>query len=524
MKAPYLLAGIVIVFFIMSPSATALLTSSYTFKGTLTKDAEVFFMGKTTMNGSFTGHPMKHLVDSSLVQQMGGFPLIGASTITNLDSVIVAEDIDITTATSLEELFVQYFDHLIYYSDVDISMDTGLFILGVEKGTISLSSDLPYAVTTIVPLEIVPDTIARFFVVATDSALSMRCSGDFSVLTTLSDASTIRIKGRNGNTLWNGGSPNDYLIIQDTTYSLTKTPPLSLFPLPDTLSTISLTMSVSPATSTDVQIQQLIQNVSMVLTVFNDSSTSDFLQNIDDLDSLIQTTSFFANGAMVFLQINDTVTIDHSTQRFSSTGFVRFNTLDVTKFGSSIGPTVRADCSLCYLGDHFYNPSAKRSVDGIAFPYELIFIWILALSVFIYVRFFLQPPIDIMVDKKVRRYALSIHLFALVLAFLLLDMEVNNIFGISALTSLLSHGFTMITGVFFFLEVIIWVLGYLILAIPLQLLSYSICRFLGVGKGGNGIWKAVGDLSIWVFCGFYLFLFFNVLLSLVDFNSLFPMG
>jgi hypothetical protein len=129
-----------------------------------------------------------------------------------------------------------------------------------------------------------------------------------------------------------------------------------------------------------------------------------------------------------------------------------------------------------------------------------------------------------MVDKKVRRYGLSIHLFALVIAFLLLDMEVNNIFGISALTGLLSHGFIMNTGVFFFLEVIIWVLGYLILAIPLQLLSYSILRFLGIGKGGNGLWKAVGDLSIWVFCGFYLLLFFNVLLSLVDFNSLFPMG
>jgi hypothetical protein len=524
MKASYLLAGIVIVFFIMSPSANALLTSSYTFKATLTKDAEVFFMGKTTMNGSFTGHPMEHLVDSSLVQQMGGFPLIGASTITNLDSVIVAEDIDITTATSLEELFVQYFDHLIYYSDVDIAMDDGLFILGIKKGIISLSSDLPYAVTTIVPLEIVPGTITRFFVLCTDSPLSLRCSGDFSVLTTLSDTSTIQIKGKDGSTLWNGGSPNDYLIIQDTAFSLTKTPPLSLFPLPDTSSAISLTMSVSPAASSDVQIQQLIQDVSMVLRVFSDGSISDFLQNIDDLDSLIQATSFLANGAMVFLPTNDTVTIDHSTQRFSSTGFVRFNALDVTKFGSSTGPVLRADCSLCYLGDHFYNPSAKRSVDGISFPYELIFIWFLALSVFIYVRFFLQPPVDIMVDKKVKRYALSIHLFALVLAFLLLDMEVNNIFGISALTGLLSHGFTMITGVFFFLEVIIWVLGYLILAIPLQLLSYSILRFLGIGKGGNGLWKAVGDLSIWVFCGFYLFLFFNVLLSLVDFNSLFPMG
>jgi hypothetical protein len=82
----------------------------------------------------------------------------------------------------------------------------------------------------------------------------------------------------------------------------------------------------------------------------------------------------------------------------------------------------------------------------------------------------------------------------------------------------------MITAVFFILEIIIWILGYLILAIPLQLLSYAILHFLGIGKCGNGIWKAVGDFSIWLFCGFYLLLFFNILFSVINFNSLFPMG
>ncbi|MCX6671798.1 MAG: hypothetical protein NTX92_07765, partial [Euryarchaeota archaeon] len=250
----------------------------------------------------------------------------------------------------------------------------------------------------------------------------------------------------------------------------------------------------------------------------------EFLRNINDLDNYIQTTSFIANGAMVFLRTNDSVTIDHSTQRFSSTGFVRFNTLDITKFGSSRGPSLQADSTLCYLGDHFYNPSAKRSIDGIAFPFELLFIWILALCIFVYIRFFLRPPVDITLDEKVRRYALYFHLVVLVIAFLLLDMEINLLFGISALTALLSQGFSMITGSFFLLEVVIWVFGYLILAIPLQLLSYAILRFLGIGKGGNGIWKAVGDLSIWMFCGFYLLLLCNILFSLIDFNSLFPLG
>ncbi len=523
MKATYLLIGIFIIFSLLSPSATAFFTSSHTLKATLAEDTEVFVIGKTSIDGSFTGLPMDNLVNSTLVQDMGGFPLIGKSRITNLDSVIVAEDIDITTAVSLEDFMMQYYDHITSFSDVDIITDNGLFLLGINDGTITLSSDLPYAVTTIVPLEIVPDTITRFFVLGTDLPLGVQCAGDFSILTTLSDTSTISIKGRNGETLWTGWSPNDYLIIQDTTFSFTKNPPLSFFPLHNTTSTISLTVSVSPAAFTDVRIRQLIQNVSTVLGDFEDGINPDFVQSINDLDDSLQAASFIANGAMVFLRTNDSVTIDHSTQRFSSGGFVRFNTLELTNFESDSGPEIKADSTLCFLGDHFYNPSAKRSVDGIAFPYELLFIWILALCVFVYVRFFLRPPIDVTLDVKVKRYALLIHLFALVIAFLLLDMEVNILFGTSALTSLLSQGLIMSTAVFFVLEIIIWIVGYLILAIPLQLLSYAVLRYLGFGKGGNGLWKTVGDLSIWVFCGFYLLLFFNIIFSLFDFNSLFPM-
>jgi len=524
MKKTFLLVVLFFGFFLISTSAAALFTSSYTFKGTLTEDTEVFFIGKTTINGSFTGQPMKQLVESSLVEDMGGFPLIGKSRITDLDSVIVAEDIDITTADSLEDFIGQYYDHITSFSDVDIITDDGLFLLGINDGSINLSCDLPYAVTTVVPLEIVPDAITRFFVVGTNHSLTMHCAGDFSILTTLSDMSIISIKGRDGKTLWTGGSPNDYLIIQDTSFSLTKNPWLSFFPLHDTTSTNSLAVSVSPAAPTDVRIEQLIQNVSMILGDFEDGISSDFIQSINDLDVSIRVASFMGNGAIVFLKTNESVTIDHSMQRFSSTGFVRFNTLNITNFGSSTGPILKADCTLCYLGDHFYNPSAKRNADGIVFPYELLFIWILSLCVFVYVRFFLRPPVDVTLDAKVKRYGLPIHVVALVVTFLLLDMEVNILFGISALTALALQGVSMITAVFFVLEIIIWILGYLILAIPLQLLSYAILRFLGIGKGGNGIWKTIGDFSIWLFCGLYLLLFFNILVSMINFNSLFPIG
>jgi hypothetical protein len=524
MKKIYLLGIFFFVCILCTSPATALFTTLHPLNGTLTEDTEVFFLGKTSLNGTFTGQPLQNYVNSSFVQQMGGFPLIDACTFPNLHTVIVAEDVNLTTATTLEEFIAQYYDHITSYSDVNLITQDGLFLLGIKEGNIRLSSDLPYAVTTVVPFEITPDNITRFLVLGTTSQLHMQCLGDYAILTTLSDSGAILLQRNDGSVLWSGGSPNDYIFIQDQTFSLLKDSSLSMFPLSSSSSILPFSMTVTPAAPEDIQVQQLIQNVSKVLGTFGNDSSSDFLQRLNDLDAILQASSFIANGAMILQLSNDSITIDHTTQRFSSNGFVRFNTLEITDFSASSGPAISGGCTLCYLGDHFYNPSAKRSTDGIVFPFELLFIWILSLCVFLYVRFFLKPPIDIRLDQKVKRYALYIHLAALILTILLLDYEVYTLFGFSALTSLLSQGFSASTIAFLLLESLVWILGFFLLALPLQLLSNAILHFLGIGKGGNGVWKAIGDLSIWVFCGLYLLLFFNIFLSVIDVNSLFAMG
>jgi hypothetical protein len=182
----------------MVPSANAVFTSSHELSGTLSKDTNAFFIGKTEIKGTFTGFPMKQVINSSIVQDMGGFPLIGACTIANLDTVIVAEDINITNANSLEELFFQYFDHITQYSDVDITTDNGLFLLGINQGHLNVSSNLNYAITTFVPLEIIPDIPTKFFLTATNNPLTMQCSGDFAVITTISNTGTITVEDRHG--------------------------------------------------------------------------------------------------------------------------------------------------------------------------------------------------------------------------------------------------------------------------------------------------------------------------------------
>ncbi|PNX45354.1 MAG: hypothetical protein BV459_08640, partial [Thermoplasmata archaeon M11B2D] len=120
MRQLYLVTIIFLGFFILSPVVSALFTSPCDLKGTLAEDTEAFIVGKTTIRGACTGYPITPLIDSSLVQEMEGFLLIGKNTIDSVTSVIVAENIDITTAASLEDLVIQYYDHLTQYTDVEI--------------------------------------------------------------------------------------------------------------------------------------------------------------------------------------------------------------------------------------------------------------------------------------------------------------------------------------------------------------------------------------------------------------------
>ena len=525
MRQLYLVTIIFLGFVILSPVVSALFTSPCDLKGTLAEDTEAFIVGKTTIRGACTGYPIMPLIDSSLVQEMEGFLLIGKNTIDSVTSVIVAENIDITTAASLENLVIQYYDHLTQYTDVEIITEEGLFLFGMQNGRMNISADFPYAITTFVPLDVLPDTPTRFVIAGANSPLRMDGSGDFAVLATLSETSTIKVTDKTGRIRWSGGSQHDYLIIQDTVFSITQQPPLSLVPLGNSSEKTKVVLSVIPADHSDIKATYLIEGIATsVKTNLQDGATFEFLDNLNQLDLLIRTASFIGNGALVFLQINDTMTIDQSAQQVSSVGFIRFNTLDITDGGSSEEPVLQGDCILAFLGDHFYTPQAKQNPDGTRFPYELLIIWVIAICVFAYIRFFAKPPVDMEKDERIRRYALFVHIIVLVVTFLLVEYEIHLLFGASACVLLFSEGLTMVAGVFLMIEILIWILGFFVLALPIQLISYSVLRTRGIGKGGNGIWKAAGDLFIWVFCGLYLLLFLNLISAMIPFSLLYPLG
>ena len=527
MKTTTLLLGCLIVACLFPTIATAQSPSSIpTVQGTLHQDTTVLFSGKTGLTATFTGYPMDTLLDTPIVQGMNAFTLIGANTIPTLDTVIVAEDIDITQVQTLDELYLHYADHITQYTNVKITTDTGLFLLGYPAGgTVTVQSEAAYAVSSTLPLTVEQDTTIQFFLMATQTPMTLDFTGDFAVLAQPYTNSTIRVFDQHGKILWSGHSPNNYLIIQDQRFQITQQPPLYLFPLNPKSSTAQpLVLSITPAAPADINIPKLLKDISTQAAHFKTINISEAIHTIQGFDTLISTISHIANGAMILAKTNDTVTIDDTQQTFKEVGITRFQKLKVTYPQINNTLAIQGSYTMAFLGDHFYNPQAKNTDNGIAFPYALLIVWIMAVAIFVYVRFFLRPNVDQRKDKTIKRYALGVHLALLIIGFVLLDREVSYQFGISAFDALASQGMSMITGLFLGLELLMWVLGYVLLALPVRLITISGLHLLHIGKGGRGIGAGIGDFSICIFAVMYLLLFINIILSAFNISNLFAMG
>jgi hypothetical protein len=457
---------------------------------------------------------MDTVIDAPLVEDMNAFTLLGGNTIADLHSVMVAENIDIDQASSLDDLNLRYADHLRQFTDVQIVTDPGLFLLGYPVGgTIHVQSTAEFAVSSTRAFTL-NQTAIPFFLMATQTPVNLIFSGDLAVLAQTDSNATVRVQDQHGKTLWSGHSEDNYLIIEDQHFHISQQPPLSFFPLNPGDSTIKpLSYTVTPTDPSSIHLQELLDSATTQATRATSMDVSKGLKTIQGSDAIISTTDFIANGAMILANTTDAVTIDHQTQLFKGFGIVRFHDLTVTCAQPDNETMIQGAYSLVFLGDHFYNPQAKNTENGIAFPFILLIVWITALAIFLYTRFYLRPPVEQRRDARMRKNALRIHLVLLVLGFVLLDWVVNIQLGTSGLASLVSQGASSITGLFFGLELLVWALGYLLLAVPVRLLTNSGLHLLHIGKGGRGIEAGIGDFSIWIFATFYLLLFINIIIS-----------
>ncbi|MCK4415629.1 MAG: hypothetical protein KAU84_00605, partial [Thermoplasmatales archaeon] len=223
-------------------------------------------------------------------------------------------------------------------------------------------------------------------------------------------------------------------------------------------------LSISPAESYSIDIYSLLEDVTNATKGFGD--IPDFSDKIQGFDEIISAASAIVNGGMLLVETDDTFTVDNSAQTFSGFGFARGNTFKATISPGTQTTTITGEYKLIFLGDHLYTSQAKESENGLAFPFLLVIVWAIAIGLYLLFRFYLKKDTNKELDEKIKRYVLIFHIIALIAAFILMDREISHQFGSSVIDALLGQGISLVVVVFVVVELIMWMLGYLLLTLP----------------------------------------------------------
>jgi hypothetical protein len=503
---------------ILSPVASA--------EGKLASDTQAFFIGQTTLEGSFQGYPVESFLELPVFESIQAFPLLGHDTITDIDIVKIV-DLQIFETVSDFGNITAELHNITQFSNVSLITDGGLFLLGVSNGSITAQSHLESALTGVASFEMSQQTIP-FLVVLTDDSFELTYTGGLCPLIRYPTETlgTIRVEDADGTVLWDDDPTNMLFLIDDADFDVTLQTPLSLFPLytPENQTTVML--DVSPADSAVLDLSSLIGDASGVISDLGAFNIPDLSSTVESLDMILSTATSVLNGAMVLVESHDEFRIDDTVQSFTGVGFARANSMDVTitTWEENYEVQVAGSYRLIFLGDHLYTAQAKDSDTGVAFPIPIVAVWVLALGLFLLFWFYIKKEVNPELDEKMKQYALYFHIATIVIAFILMDREISSQFGISAIDAVLLQGLSLVLGVFIALELLLWILGYFLLSLPVRIIAELGLKFIGIGKGGKHYAKGIGVLFIWVFAAFYVKLIVNLALSFIGPENLFPMG
>ena len=521
MRKILLLLGCIIIFSATTANAQILSPVAQA-EGTFDPDSQVFFIGQTSISGIFQGFPLEILAETPFHGEISAFPIIGSSHFSEVDEVIIGDIVNLENQT-LENITDFNEDLITRFSGVTLTVEDGFFLLGTLGGRTELQSTLSFAICTVLNLEIIENTQVPSLVILTTSPLSYKQTGQQSLFLPVTDNGTVTITSAEGERLWSGDIQGKFVFINDPSFIISQDTPVYLFPVFSQGNDDAIELEIQPADTTSADVSPLLEELSETTPLFG--SMPDFIENLQGFEPLITTVSAVVNGGMIIVESNDTILIDDTSQSFSHIGFARANKYEVSFQPDTLETSVQGEYRMIFLGDHLYTARAPNSDDGIAFPFILVFIWVLALCLYFLFHFYIKKSVDEEFDKKIKRYSYVFHIIMLILAFILMDREISYQFGISAIDAVLGQGVSVVFGAFILIEVIIWALGFVVLALPVRIIVNSLLLYrFGIGKGGKAIGKGIGALSIWVFCALYVKMIINVILLLISPSVLFPMG
>jgi len=492
-------------------------------KGQLDQETTAIFIGETHLQGSFEGYQLSSIITIPLFSDALAFPFLGSTVFKDIDTLIMYSLPSLNT-TSLEELLFLDEDNITFFTDVDIDITPGPVVLAAYEQTsyVTINNTFDYAFTSLLTIDITQDASLPFLTLVTPSEQHIFYHGDSTYLIPLTNSSSINIKNQAGHSLWKSNLSNVLFLIEDEEFSCVSHSLISLFSLATTFLEGARSFSIKPAQTSTLDFQSILTEISTLEHSF--TNLSNISSELQGFEAILDEILTIINGGMILLKTTDTLFIDGSPQTFSEVGFGRGELIEIMISNSSEPYALQGNFRLIFLGDHLYTVRAQDSSTGVTLPFLIVIVWIIALAAFFLFKYYLKKEINEQFDTKIKKYAFYFHIIALLLAFFLLDQEISFQFGISALDVLFGHGLTIFIGIFLVVELIMWVLGYFLLAFPVRLIVNSTLQWFGIGKGGKSIGKGIGAFFIWIFCALYVKVIVNLLFLVLNPANFFQGG
>jgi len=464
-------------------------------------------------------------IDISFFDSLYGFPLFAPILFSSVSEVLIINNSIFNNPPSSPIELQQFIQDVQIYENVTISVDQGLAFFVTNGQRVSMSSSASFALSGFAEIPLTSKNNVDICFLLSRSPRLLHYSENTSLLYPFSPLTSINIISSEGSMLWNQSGTDSFLLIKHDSVTITDESPLHLYPFSSNKARKNysqIEMEITPAEQQDINIDDLLSSLSSISAAEkNISIPFDILKN-NMLRESLSSVSPVMNGVFLLVDRNETVVIDGRGQSISSFVFVRSKKVSIS-IDDNLSLIKKISCQgdLFFVNDYFFVQSAKESENGLYLPILPILVWVGALLCFILLKYNLIRKKEKecgkeITDKKISFALIGIRLLSIGIIFFLLDFEVKKLLGTSVFHMLFNHFFWLIFLLLLGFQIVLWFIGYLCCAFPLQYLVITCFNYLPMNKTyRKTMGKSIGLLGIWLFASLYMLLVLNIILFFI---------
>lgn len=510
------------------------------FETIISQDAIAVGIGDTQLSGDFYGFNLSKVIPTEsikeisdfmkntsfndemnipMVRSLRGFPVFSPSALTMVSSVTVVNSSVLQGKTLDLSTIQQFLADVKQFQNVRIKIEQGLAFFGINESHMSYVSNSSFAISTFADFPF--DSIGKIHMLAilSNQTHVMNYHGNISMLYPALESTKISISTMDGTSLWDQYGSDFFLILHHEHVSINENSSIHLLPIFSDTKNPTATVKITPSLKEKIDFNQLMSELKQLNTIDSNITFPFNFSNQKRISTVFNSVFPILNGGILLLENNRPLLIDGSSRQPDSILFIESEQATITIHPSFQSlKKINGQAGLFFIDDHFYSADAGKNDDGLFVPLLPIIFWIAALCFFLYFKYVHHKKENKEkheVEKKISYLLLGIHLCALIIVFVFLDFIVRYHLEMSFFYLISNNLFSIVTVLFLGFQFLLWTLGYISCALPLQYIARSLVQFSPLKKTEREIGKSIGLIGVLFFSGFYTILVLNIILFIV---------